>query len=244
MDWRVAPGERWAVVGPNGAGKTTLLSLAGARLHPSEGRVRVLGERLGAVDTRALRAAIGHVDAAMAGRFRPRATALDVVRTGADATIAPLRPDVAPEAAERAEALLDEVGCGRLAAHRFDRLSRGERQRMLLARALVGRPRLLLLDEPTTGLDLPGREAFLARLDGLARAEPALATVQVSHHLEELAGSVTHALLLREGRVVAGGPADEVLREGPLSRCFGAPVALVRRGGRVFATMEGLPVAP
>lgn len=239
VDWTVRAGERWAVVGPNGAGKTTLMSVAGARLFPSEGTARVLGATLGAVDARELRRAIGHVDSTAAGAFRPRATALEVVLTGTDATIAPLARPGGPADRERARALLTEAGCGERAEARFRHLSRGEQQRVLLARALMARPRLLLLDEPTAGLDLPGREAFLARLDAMAAADPGLATVQVSHHLEELASSVTHALLLRDGRVVAAGPAAEVLADGPLSRCFGVPVRVLRRDGRAFAVLDG-----
>ncbi len=231
------PGERWAVVGPNGAGKSTLLAIAGARGFPSAGSAHVLGSRLGAVDTRELRRSIGHVDGAMATAFRPRATARDVVVTGARSVIAPLGPAGGDAAAERAGALLEEAGCGGRADARFATLSRGEQQRVLLARALMGAPRLLLLDEPTAGLDLPGREAFLARLDALAAGDPGLATVQVSHHLEEIASSVTHALLLRAGRVVASGPAGDVLVDRALTDCFGAPVRVVRDGGRAFAVI-------
>jgi iron complex transport system ATP-binding protein len=113
---------------------------------------------------------------------------------------------------------------------------------VLLARALVPGPRLLLLDEPTSGLDLPGREDFLAGLEALSR--DGLTTVQVSHHLEELSAATTHALLLRGGRIVAAGPASDVLREEPLSRCFGAPVRLARAGGRVLAVIDREPAAP
>jgi iron complex transport system ATP-binding protein len=130
------------------------------------------------------------------------------------------------------------MGCAELAGRRVGTLSRGEQQRVLLARALMPRPRLLLLDEPTAGLDLPSREAFLDRLDAMAGSHPELAVVQVSHHLEELAGSTTHALLLARGAVVAAGAAHRVLREGPLSRCFGAPVRLARAGGRLLAVVE------
>jgi iron complex transport system ATP-binding protein len=237
VDWRVLPGERWAVVGPNGAGKTTLLSVAGAVLFPSEGTARVLGHRLGATDVRSLRAGIGIVDARVAAAFQPRMTALEAAMSGAAASIVPLA-DGREAARPRAQALLEEMGCAALADRRVATLSRGEQQRVLLARALMPRPRLLLLDEPTGGLDLPAREAFLDRLDALAGSHPALATVQVAHGLEELAGRTTHALLLRGGRVVAAGPAGEVLREEPLSRCFGAPVRLARAGDRVLAVID------
>ena len=238
IDWRVGAGERWAVLGPNGAGKTTLMGIAGAVSHPSHGTAEVLGRTLGAVDVRALRGSIGHVDSAMATAFRARATALEVVLTGVSSTIV-VRPErLHAGDRDRAVALLDRMGCGEFVERRFALLSRGEQQRVLLARALVTRPRLLLLDEPTAGLDLPGREAFLERLDDLSVHDPALTTVQVSHHLEELATSVTHALLLRGGRVVAAGPAPEVLTEPLLSRCFGAPVSLTRHRGRVLAVID------
>ncbi|MGD9695851.1 MAG: ABC transporter ATP-binding protein [Thermoleophilia bacterium] len=238
VDWRVGVGERWAVVGPNGAGKTTLMDIASAVGHPSEGAASVLGHRLGAVDKRALRALIGHVDTGLPGRFRPRITALDVTLTGAAGSIALLDGMAGDDDRARARRLLDAMGCAALVERRFDQLSRGEQQRVLLARALMPAPRLLLLDECTTGLDLPGREAFLDRLDALARDEPELTTVQVSHHLEELAASTTHALLLRGGAVVAAGPVGEVLTDEHLSRCFDAPVTLVRVRGRAFAVVD------
>jgi iron complex transport system ATP-binding protein len=237
VDWRVLAGERWAVVGPNGAGKTTLLSVAGGTLFPSEGTARVLGRTLGATDVRALRAGIGAVDARVAAAFRPRMTAVEAVMTGAAGSIVPLA-DGRASAWPRAVSLLELMGCGPLAERQVATLSRGEQQRVLLARALMPSPRLLLLDEPTAGLDLPAREALLDRLDALAASHPGLAVVQVGHHLEELAGSTTHALLVRGGAVVAAGPADEVLREEPLSRCFEAPVRLARVGGRVLAVID------
>ena len=237
VDWTVAAGERWAVIGPNGAGKTTLMAIAGAVGHPSEGHASVLGESLGGTDLRELRRSIGHVDARMATAFRPRAAALEVALTGATATIVPRPGRLSDDDRARARDLLVRMGCGALLERRFGLLSRGEQQRVLLARALMARPRLLLLDEPTAGLDLPGREVFLGRLDDLARAEPDLAIVQVSHHLEELASSVTHALLLRAGRVVAAGRAEEVLDDEPLSACFDAPVRVIRDGGRLLAVI-------
>ena len=229
VTWSVDAGEQWAVLGPNGAGKTTLMDVAAATRHPSRGTVRILGETVGRVDLRTLRERIGHVDVKTEDAFASRRTALEVALTGVTGTIQLLPERIGPGDRERAAELLDGFGCGAVARHAFATCSQGERRRVLLARALMCRPPLLLLDEPADGLDLPGREALLAALASLAGEHPAPAVVTVTHHLEELPASTTHALLLRSGRVVAAGPAAEVLSDGPLSACFGAAVT-VRRG--------------
>ncbi len=232
IDWSVGPGEQWAVLGPNGAGKSTLLDIAAGMRHPSRGRVDILGETVGRVDLRALRERIGHVDVKTEEAFSPRRTALDVVLTGATGTIQVLQERVDAAARERAAQLLGQFGCAGVAAHSFASCSQGERRRILLARALMRRPPLLLLDEPADGLDLPGREALLAALATLASEQPAPAVVLVTHHLEELPGTTTHALLLKSGRVIAAGAAPAVLTAEPLSACFGVPVTVSRAGGR------------
>jgi len=232
IDWNVGPGEQWAVLGPNGAGKSTLLDIAAGMRHPSHGRVDILGETVGRVDLRALRERIGHVDVRTEEAFSPRRTALDVVLTGATGTIQVLQERLDAAARERAAQLLEQFGCAGVAAHSFASCSQGERRRILLARALMRRPPLLLLDEPADGLDLPGREALLAALATLASEQPAPAVVLVTHHLEELPGTTTHALLLKSGRVIASGAAPAVLSAEPLSACFGVPVTVSRAGGR------------
>lgn len=230
LDLRVGRGERWVVVGPNGAGKTTLLQLAGGRRHPSRGEVRILGQRVGRVDLRELRARVGHVDGRAAGAVPPRRPCLDVVLGGVTGTWSPLPGRVTAAQRERARELLARFGCAHVAGRPFGACSHGERRRVLLARALVADPPLLLLDEPASGLDLPGREALVAALDALA---PGLTLVCVTHHLEEVPPSASHALLLRDGRVVAAGAVDDVLAGGPLSACFGVPVRVRRhRDGR------------
>ncbi|GHA46240.1 ABC transporter ATP-binding protein [Streptomyces purpurascens] len=227
----VRAGEHWALLGANGAGKSTLLGLLGALVHPTRGLVEVLGHRLGRVDLRELRAHVGHVDPRhpLGSPLRVR----DVVLTGLTNSVEPLprwRPT--PEQGERAERLIRTLGLAEHREARWPTLSQGQRGRTLIARALMPEPRLLLLDEPATGLDLPGREQLIGALEELRRDHPRLATVLVTHHLEELPSHTTHALLLREGRPLAGGPVAEVLTADRLGKCFDLPLALERRDGR------------
>jgi iron complex transport system ATP-binding protein len=232
IDWTAGPGEQWAVLGANGAGKTTLLDVAAGMRHPTRGEVRILGERLGHVDVRELRTRIGHVDTRTEAAFAPVRPVMDVVLTGVSGSIAMLADRVEETDRVRALRLLELFGCGRLAGRQFGRCSQGERRRILLARALMHRPPLLLLDEPADGLDLPGREALLAALEAIAAEEPATTLVLVTHHLEELPKSATHALLLRDGGVSAQGPVETVLADGPLSDCFGVAVRVRLHDGR------------
>lgn len=227
----VRTGEHWALLGANGAGKSTLLGLLGAVVHPTRGTVEVLGRRLGRVDLRELRTHVGHVDP----RHQPAAglRVRDVVLTGVTNSVAPVprwRPS--PEQAGRAEALIATSGLAALRDARWATLSQGQRGRTLIARALMPEPRLLLLDEPATGLDLPGRERLIEALEGLRSAHPGLATVLVTHHFEELPPGTTHAVLLRDGRVLASGPVETVLTGDQVGRCFDLPLALERLEGR------------
>jgi iron complex transport system ATP-binding protein len=242
LSWRVRAGEHWVVLGPNGAGKTTLLSLLAARRQPSAGRVRLLGEEMGRVDVRTLWPRLGLVGHTVADRVPPRARAVDVVRTGPTGSLTPWwdKPDADAEATARA--LLARLGCGGLADRGLDTCSQGERQRVLLARALAGRPELLLLDEPAAGLDMPGREALLGALAHAALDGPegalAATSVLVTHHLEEVPATTTHGLLLAGGRRVAAGPVGEVLRAERLGACFGLPVTVERHAGRWSARAD------
>lgn len=238
IEWAVAPGEHWVVLGPNGAGKTTLLNLAAAVSHPSEGEVEVLGARLGKVDMRALRERIGTVEAKLGRRIRGRASGIEVVLTGTTGSIALLHDRIEPADEERAERLLAEIGAAALHDRLYQDCSQGERQRLMLARALMDQPELLLLDEPTAGLDLPSRERLIGSLDAMAVANPALPTVTVTHHLEEIPSSSSHALLLAGGRIVAQGPIAEVMTAELVSRCFGIEVEVARHGNRWAARVE------
>lgn len=237
IDLAVRAGEHWALLGPNGAGKTTLLRLLGAHEHPTVGTVEVLGARLGRIDVRDLRREVGWLDPAFPAPVS--LTVREVVLTGATGTQVPvLRRSVRATEVHRAAGLEELVGVAHLRERRVGTLSAGERGRTLLARALVPAPRLLLLDEPSTGLDLGARETLLAALESLAAQTPALATVLVTHHLEELPRSTTHAALLRDGRLVAAGPAADVLVDGAVGAAFGLPVLVRRQGGRWSAALS------
>jgi iron complex transport system ATP-binding protein len=231
----VRAGEHWALLGPNGAGKTLLLRIMATYAHPTRGQVDILGHRLGRVNVFTLRPLIGHVT--MHHPVVPSRTVRDIVLTGATGTIelAALRTPSAAEQ-DRASALIDLMGLSRVTGSRWNVLSQGERSRTLIARALMPEPRLLLLDEPAAGLDVAGREQLLASIDGLRVRQPGLATVLVTHHLEELPASTSHALLLRGGRMLAAGTAGDVLTTELVSGCFDYPLAIARHAGRWAST--------
>lgn len=231
VDLCVEAGEHWALIGPNGAGKTTLLTLCGALGHPSGGTVEVLGERLGRVELRELRTHIGHVDPRH--RMLGDNTVAEVVLTGVTGTSDPVpRWEPTPDEVDRAVALAESVGLRARVEARWSTLSQGERGRALIARALIADPALLLLDEPATGLDVAAREHLLETVDALRIAHPAIASVTVTHHLEDLPASTTHAMLLRAGRVYATGTADDVLTSDLVSGAFDFPLATNRDAGR------------
>ncbi len=239
VDWTVREDERWVVLGPNGAGKTTLLHLAAAALFPTRGTVELLGERVGGVDLGELRTRIGLSSAALADRVPQREKALDVVVTAAYGVIGRWSERYEETDVDRAQDLLARMGLRSFTSRRFGTLSEGERKRVLLARALMTDPELLLLDEPAAGLDLGAREALLRLLTRLARDESAPPTVLVTHHVEEVPVGTTHALLLARGAVVAAGPVTEVLTGRLLSRAFGLPLVVERRDGRFAARASG-----
>jgi iron complex transport system ATP-binding protein len=235
VDWTVEPGERWVLLGRNGSGKSSLVRIASMYLHPSEGTVSVLGQPLGRTDVRTLRTRIGLASAGMADLLRPDLTATDVVMTAKHAALEPWWHTYDDADRDRARACLADVEMDVFAERRFGSLSSGERQRVLLARTLMTDPGLLLLDEPTAGLDLAGRETLVDGLAALAVQPEAPAMVLVTHHVEEIPAGFTHGLLLREGRVQAAGPLAEVLTADALSACFGLPLGLERRHDRWWA---------
>src|SRR5690606_1820899 len=220
VNWAVELDERWVVLGPNGAGKTTMLKLAATEMYPSEGTVDVLGERLGRTNVFDLRPRIGFCSGALAARIPGDELVKDVVVSAGYAVVGRWREEYEDLDLDRARELLELLGIGHLAERRFGTLSDGERKRTTIARALMTDPELLLLDEPAAGLDLGGREDLVARLSGLAMDPDAPASVLVTHHVEEIPPGYTHALLLRDGRIVAQGLLDDVLTADNLSKAF------------------------
>jgi iron complex transport system ATP-binding protein len=227
VDWSIERGQHWAVLGPNGSGKTSLVRMLAGYQWPTEGTIEVLGEQFGRTDLRELRKRIGFASAAFGDWFSPGEDALSAVVSGFEASVG-LWKEPSPEEWAQAREALAALGGLHLAARRLGVLSQGERQRVLIARTLVHGPALLVLDEPCEGLDPLARDRLLRDLARLAARPMAPALVQVTHHVEEIGPWVTHALLLSEGRVVAQGPASEVLTAAQLGRAFGAPCVVER----------------
>jgi iron complex transport system ATP-binding protein len=232
VDWTVHAEERWVVLGPNGSGKTTLLRVAGMQVLPTAGSVEVLGARFGATDVRAVRRRIAFVSQSLLRRLRPTLPAHDAVVTGRFDALEPYWHAYGPDDHERAGALMAAAGIAGLSRRPVGELSEGERQQVLLARALMGEPELLLMDEPAAGLDLGAREQLVARLAALAADPTTPPMVLVTHHTEEIPPGSTHCLLLRDGREVASGPIGDVLTSEHVSRCFGVDVAVATTDGR------------
>ena len=235
LTWQVRDHERWVVLGPNGSGKTTLCRLASLYLHPSRGSIDVLGRRLGRVDVRELRPHVGFTSSAVERMLRSNLAVSDVVVTGKYAALVPYWHTYTDDDHAKARRLLERFGCERVLESEFGTLSSGERQRVLLARTLMSDPSLLLLDEPTAGLDLGGREALVALLGHFASDPQSPATILVTHHVDEIPVGFTHALLLRDGGLLAAGRISEILTERRLSECFALPLNLEHRDGRWLA---------
>jgi iron complex transport system ATP-binding protein len=233
--WRVQRGQHWVILGANGSGKTSLLKALTGYLSPTTGNFSVLGQHYGRSDWRDLRLQIGVVTSSFTAAIPPAEVALDTVISGKFAQL-DLWHRVSRPDRTAAQKLLRFVGLAHLADRAWAFLSQGERQRVLIARALMARPRLLILDEPCAGLDPVARETFLRFLERLARRRrsatgPAL--VLVTHHVEEIMPAFTHALVLRAGRVLATGMRREVLTSAHLTVAFGAKLTLRRAGDRL-----------
>jgi len=235
VTWSVELDERWVVLGPNGAGKTSLLRIAAAMEHPTSGYAAILGERLGRVDVSELKARIGLSSAALAQRIPDNEVVRDLVVSAGYAVLGRWREEYEEMDTARAVDMLETLGAEHLSERTYGTLSEGERKRVLIARALMTDPELLLLDEPAAGLDLGGREELVARLGELAADPDAPAMVLVTHHVEEIPPGFSHALLLSEGGIVAQGLLADVMTSENLSHAFGQSIVVEMIDGRYFA---------
>lgn len=231
LDWTIQRGEHWALLGANGSGKTSLLAAVTGYLTPSAGEIALLGATYGRADWRELRRRVGLVSSALRQQMPEAASAREIVAGGPEAAIG-LGKALTRTMARRADAALAQLDAADLRHRPWAVLSQGERQRVLIARALVGAPEVLFLDEPCAGLDPVAREKFLGSMQALAAADRALSLVLVTHHIEEIFPAITHALCLREGRVEAAGPIRRVLTSQVLSRVLSAPLRVSRHGER------------
>ena len=232
INWEVDEADRWVVIGPNGAGKTTLLQVISAQIHPSSGVAGVLGEVLGTVDVFELRPRIGLTSAALAERIPRGERVHDVVVSASYAVVGRWREQYDELDHERADELLAQLRIDGLANRTFGTLSEGERKRVQIARALMTDPELLLLDEPAAGLDLAGRETLVNTLAELAQDDYAPPSILVTHHVEEIPSGITHAMLLKGGKIVAAGPLRDTLTAENLTRTFDVELSLVENDGR------------
>ena len=238
ISWRVERGEHWVMLGANGSGKTSLLSALTGYLMPTSGEITLLGQRYGESDWRELRKHIGLVSSSIRQRMADTEPALDSIVSGKYAMIdfwgRPSRRDVV-----EAKKILRQIECGHLAARPWGVLSQGERQRILIGRALMARPRLLILDEPCAGLDPAAREHFLQFLQRLGTQKNSPTLVLVTHHVEEIMPVFSQVLVLKDGRMPASGEKSKVLSSKNLSAAFGAQMQLRRTGNRYELKVTG-----
>ena len=237
--FQVPGGACAAVLGPNGSGKSTLTKVIAGHLWPTAGNVCVLGKRFGEIDLHALRRGLRLVSSTSPVELDADLTAQEVALTGFFGTLG-LYDEVNGEQRSAAAEMLDRVGLHAVADHRYNTLSSGERMRCLIARALVVRPRLLMLDEPTMGLDFRAREQVLAAVQSLmsASADHRPTVLMITHHLEELPPATTQVLLLSEGTAAAQGTPAQVLRGEVLSPVYGCPMQVTELAGRYYAQVH------
>jgi iron complex transport system ATP-binding protein len=237
VDWQVPAGACVAILGPNGSGKSTLTRVLACHLWPTEGEASILGNRMGDANLKEVRQSVRLVQPAGPYDVDSQLRAREVVLTGYFGTIG-LYDAFTPEQEAEADRLLAQVGLAHVADHVYSTLSSGERVRSLIARALVRRPGLLLLDEPTAGLDLLAREQVLGvvqRMFEPARGEaPPPATVLITHHVEELPPATTDVILLSKGKIATRGTPEQVIRREILEPVYGCPLDVRRSNGRFY----------
>ena len=237
INWEVRKGEHWAIIGLNGSGKTTLLNMISGYLFPSKGELRVLGETFGKYDLRELRKSIGWVSTALQERLYGNESAEDIVISGKYAQIGLLKTPT-QEDKEVARTLLDKLSIVHLAHRKYETLSQGEKQRVLIARGLMSSPKLLILDEPCTGLDIFAKEQLLNDIENLSNQPDSPTLIYVTHQIEEILPIFKHTLLMRKGEIYSSGPTSKMLTEENLSNFFETPITCHKENGRFIFNLN------
>lgn len=235
LDFQIRSGERWVILGPNGAGKSTLINILSTRIFPTKGVVKILEQEMGKVDLFELRTRIGVCATLNSESIPDDELVRDVVVTAAYAVLGRWNEDYDLWDESRAVALLTTFGVRDLADRRYYSLSDGEKKRVQIARALMSDPELLLLDEPTAGLDLGGREDLLRRFAEYSTDPLAPASIVVTHHIEEIPFGTTHALIIKNGVIAVSGPISSVITSEHMSAVFGINIEVTATNGRFFA---------
>lgn len=236
INWQVNKGEHWALLGLNGAGKTTLLNMVNGYIWPTTGEVSIIGEKFGKTDIREMRKAIGWVSSSLEERLNGRHLTEDIVVSGKFASFN-LYEEPQAEDYERAKQLFISLGCEHVIGQTYEKCSHGEKQKVLIARGLMPAPKLLILDEPTNGLDFIAREELLASLEKLAKEADAPTIIFVTHHIEEVIPVFSHTLLLKDGTVFAKGKSEDILTDDNLSKLFNQPIQVEWRSNRAWMTL-------
>lgn len=240
INWTVDQGEHWAILGPNGAGKTTLLKLACGYLWPNNGgEIRRKGRALANLPQ--LRRSIGWVTSTLAAEIPAREKVIRTVLSGKFAQIGyfegfgdkPTSKDYA-----RADAYLNQMGCGPLRDHDFGVLSQGEQQRVLVARARMTMPYLIILDEPCAGMDPAARESFLISLQALGKQTQIPSLIYVTHHIEEILPMFRNTLVIKEGKIVNAGYSRRVIKPELLKELYGVSLVIIKRKGRYWPIVK------
>lgn len=235
INWTIEPGQSWVLLGPNGAGKTTLTALLTGNLEPSQGQALVFGRPATDIDAQDLNTRVGYAGQALGKRLTGSDSVLKVVLPGAWGQAKGYREEYEDQDLDRAHDLLTAFNLAHLADRAYGYLSEGEQKRVCLARAFMSDPELLILDEPTAGLDLGARELLVSALEEVMGDVRAPATVMITHEIEDIAPSFSHAALLKNGRMRVSGQVEEVFTEANLSDLFDMPLSLTREQGRWWA---------
>ena len=238
ITWTVQKGETWAVLGLNGAGKSTLLRILTAEFWPSSGQVEILGIPFGQGQIPLLRKKIGIVASHISERIAPSMKAEEIVLTGRYKSSI-LYTQVAASEWQDAKDMMQQLECGHLIGRTYASLSQGEKQKVLVARALMDQPDILILDEASNGLDFFAKEALLKQMKALTQLEQAPLLIYVTHHVDEISDSFSHLLLLKDGHIHSQGSKAAILQKENLEDFYGKKIQIFPlEDGRIYPLLK------